>query len=81
VVLGYMHIDHMWSFTNSKRIIVSGRVYTKNDYQYITVNAETKSKTVTSLISRSIKPGYEKDYDGDGRVTKHEGSVSEVEIE
>ena len=22
-----------------------------------------KSKTVTSLISRSIKPGYEKDYD------------------
>ena len=25
--------------------------------------AETKSKTVTSLISRSIKPGYEKDYD------------------
>jgi uncharacterized protein len=27
------------------------------------VIAETKSKTVTSLISRSIKPGYEKDYD------------------
>jgi uncharacterized protein len=39
------------------------RVYTKNDYQYFTVNTETKSKTVTSLISRSIKPGYEKDYD------------------
>ena len=46
-----------------KQIIVSGRVYTKNDYQYFTVNTETKSKTVTSLISRSIKPGYEKDYD------------------
>ena len=46
-----------------KRNTVSGRVYTKNDYQYITVNTETKSKTVTSLISRSIKPGYEKDYD------------------
>jgi antibiotic biosynthesis monooxygenase (ABM) superfamily enzyme len=46
-----------------KRSTVSGRVYTKNDYQYITVNTETKSKTVTSLISRSIKPGYEKDYD------------------
>jgi antibiotic biosynthesis monooxygenase (ABM) superfamily enzyme len=42
---------------------VSGRVYTKNDYQYITVNTETKLETVTSLISRSIKPGYEKDYD------------------
>lgn len=46
-----------------KRNTVSGRVYTKNDYQYITVNTETKSKTVTSLINRSIKPGYEKDYD------------------
>jgi hypothetical protein len=46
-----------------KRNTVNGRVYTKNDYQYITVNTETKSKTVTPLISRSIKPGYEKDYD------------------
>jgi antibiotic biosynthesis monooxygenase (ABM) superfamily enzyme len=46
-----------------KRNTVSGRVYTKNAYQYITVNTETKSKMVTSLISRSIKPGYEKDYD------------------
>ena len=45
------------------------------------MNTETKSKTVTSLISRSVKPGYEKDYDGDRRVTKHEGFVSEVEIE
>lgn len=27
------------------------------------MSTETKSKTVTSLISRSIKPGYEKDYD------------------
>jgi uncharacterized protein len=47
-----------------KRNTVSGRVYTKNDYQYITVNTETKSKMVTSLVSRSIKPGYEKNYDG-----------------
>ena len=29
----------------------------------VTVSTETKSKTVISLISRSIKPGYEKDYD------------------
>jgi antibiotic biosynthesis monooxygenase (ABM) superfamily enzyme len=47
-----------------KRNTVIGRVYTKNDYQYITVNTETKSKMVTSLVSRSIKPGYEKNYDG-----------------
>ena len=45
-----------------KRNTVCGIVYT-NAYQYITVNTETKLKTVTSLISRSMKPGYEKDYD------------------
>ena len=27
------------------------------------MNVENTSKTVTSVISRSIKPGYEKDYD------------------
>ena len=27
------------------------------------MNVENTSKTVTSVISRSIRPGYEKDYD------------------
>jgi uncharacterized protein len=43
---------------------MDGRVYTKKDYQYIKVNIESNpSKTVTSLISRRINPGHEKDYD------------------
>ena len=42
-------------------LLVEG--YIKKNYQWVTVTIETKSKTVTSLISRSIKPGYEKDYD------------------
>ena len=43
---------------------MDGRVYTKKDYQYIKVNIEgNPSKTVTSLISRRINPGHEKDYD------------------
>lgn len=28
-----------------------------------TMNVENTSKTVTSVINRSIKPGYQKDYD------------------
>ena len=43
---------------------MDGRVYTKKEYQYIKVNIEgNPSKTVTSLISRRINPGHEKDYD------------------
>jgi uncharacterized protein len=48
-------------FIEMEILLVEG--YIQKNYQWVTVTIETKSKTVTSLISRSIKPGYEKDYD------------------
>ena len=46
-----------------KRNTVSGRLYTKNAYQVYHSEYRDKIENGYSLISRSIKPGYEKDYD------------------